>query len=171
MKTTHHQNITKSSALLLVLLLTAVGCGTTKPKPPKPVQWNVSLTKVSPASIEADLVGVTSLDKPYWQNINVSDYFRKNSSIRNGARKVTTTFKDGPTWVLKKEDAIWTTWFSYGATELMVIADLPGKYSPGPSDGRRTFLSLDKKAWLAPDETIKVEIQDERIQVLTPQKP
>jgi len=32
----------------------------------KPVAWNVSITKATPASIEADVVGVSASDKPYW---------------------------------------------------------------------------------------------------------
>jgi hypothetical protein len=145
----------------------AVGCGSHKPKP---VRWDVTLIKETPASIELDLVGVSSADKPAWENnIKVDDYW-KNGAVRKGARKVTTTFENGKTWELKSTDPIWDTWLSYGATELMIIANLPGKHENGPYDRRRKFLPLQAGAYDTKDKTVRVEVQEENLQVLTPLK-
>ncbi len=137
---------------------------------PKAARWEVSLSKVTPASIELDLVGISAADKPYWQNnIKVDDYW-KNGSVRKGAKKVTTSFESGKTWELKSTDPIWDTWFGYGATELMIIANLPGKHENGPFDRRRIFLPLKEGAYAAKDKTIRVEVQEEFLHVLTPPK-
>jgi hypothetical protein len=174
MKSTQHYNSANSLALLLVLLLTAVGCSSTKVKKDKPVPWNVSLAKANPSSSIplVDMVGVTPLAKSYWQNLNVADYCTPGSPEREGAWKVTGTFKGNPTWTLKQDDPIWKTWLSRGVTELMVIADLPHKHPPGASDHAcRVFLRLDKNAFISDTHTIEVEIQDSHVQVLTPEKP
>jgi len=174
MKPAQRPNLARISAMLLVLLLAAVACKSTKPKPPKVVQWNVSLAKANPSTSipVVDVVGVTPLAKSYWENLNVADYCTPNSPERDGAWKVTADFKAGPTWTLKQDDPIWRTWISHGVTELMVIADLPHKHPPGASDHAcRIFLRLDKNAWESDVRTIEVQIQDARIQVLTPEKP
>src|SRR5262245_24091901 len=157
MNATFCQRLAKVSVLpvacvLVACLWVAAGCSSGPPKP-KPVRWDVKVSKATTASIFVDLVGVTPLDKAYWQNLNVNDYWRKNSTIRAGAGKVEASFKDGLTWTLKMNDPIWNTWFGYGATEIMIIADLPGK-SSGPADGRRVFLPLDKRVWEASDRTL-----------------
>lgn len=167
-------NLTSNVGAKLCILLAAIalgeaGCSST-PKA-KPVAWRVSIAKETPASIEVDLVGVSPSDKPYWQNnVKPDDYWKAGNSVRKGAQKVSTIFQDSPTWVLQAEDPIWAKWFSYGATELMVIANLPGKYDNGPYDRRRVFLPLDKKVWAAKDRTLRIQIQDEFIRVLTPQQ-
>jgi hypothetical protein len=143
------------------------GCKST-PKPPKPVPWSVTITKQTPASIEVDLVGVSPSEKPYWQNNVRPDDYWKNGPVRQAAQKVTTTFKEGATFTLPSTDPIWKQWFGYGTTELMIMANLPGKYDNGPYDRRRVFVPLDKKAWESKDKTIKIQILDEFIRVLTP---
>jgi len=160
--------LTRLAILLAAIALTTAGCGTTKPRP---VAWNVSITKATPASIEVDLVGVNPSEKPYWMNsVKPDDYWKANSSTRQNAKKVSTSFKDGQTWCLNKSDPIWKVWFSYGSTELMIMANLPGKFPNDAFDRRRLFLSLGKKEWKpAKKETIEVEVQDEFIRVLTPQ--
>jgi hypothetical protein len=167
MRSTQKQTNTKLALpfFILALVLAAAGCSST------PKAWNVSVTKVTPASIEVDLVGISPSEKPYWQNsVSVDDYW-KNGSIRRGAQKVSTNFQGGAlTWTIKTEDPIWKDWFGYGATELMVIANLPGKYEGGPYDRRRIFLPLERSAWKAKDKMLQVQIQDEFVRVLTPQK-
>ncbi|PYJ97885.1 MAG: hypothetical protein DME23_13525 [Verrucomicrobia bacterium] len=164
------RKISSLSVLLVALTFLTVGCRSSRPKP---VAWNVSITKVTPASIEVDVVGVTPSEKPYWMNsVKPDDYWKQTSSIRNGARKVSNNLQTGQPWVLGKENPIWKEWFGYGATELMIMANLPGKgYDNGPFDRRRVFISLDKKVWEAKDNTIQIQVQDEFIRVLTPQKP
>ena len=157
------------SVLLVALSLATVGCGSSRPKP---VAWNVSITKAGPATIEVDVVGVTPSEKPYWMNsVKPDDYWKQNSSVRKGARRVSNNLQTGQPWVVGKENPIWKEWFGYGATELMIMANLPGRYDNGPFDRRRVFIPLDKKVWEAKDKTIQIQVQDEFIKVLTPQKP
>ncbi len=167
-------NLTKSrtfsfTLLSLLLALIAAGCGTPKPKP---VRWNLSITKNTPASIEVDVVGVNPSEKPYWMNsVKPDDYWKPNSTARKSARKITQTLQMGQPWVIAREDDIWNQWFSYGATELMIMANLPGAYDNGPFDQRRLFVSLDKNLWQAKGKTLQIEVQDQMIHVLTPQRP
>jgi hypothetical protein len=151
----------------IALCIITAGCSSL----PKPVPWNVSITKVTPASIEVDIVGISPTEKPYWMNsVKPDDYWKPNNSVRNGAKKLSTTFQDGTTFELKRDNPIWNDWFSYGTTELMVMANLPGSYDNGPFDRRRLFLPLNKKLWKSKNKTLEIEIQDEFIRVLTPQK-
>lgn len=142
------------------------GCKST-PKP-KPVTWKVEITKQTPASIEVDVVGVSPSEKPYWQNNVRPDDYWKNGPVRQAAQKLSTTFQEGNTFTIQTTDPIWKQWFGYGATELMIMANLPGKYDNGPYDRRRLFVTLDKKAWESKDKTLKIQILDEFIRVLTP---
>lgn len=157
----------KPLVMFITVALLGAGChfGT------KPVAWNLSVTKTTPASIEVDLIGVSPLEKPSWNNVKPDDYWKPNDSVRQGAKKVTTNFQTGPTFVLERENPIWNEWFKQGATELMIMANLPGVYSNGPDDRRRRFLPLNKNAWKSEHKTLQIEIQDEFIKVLTPQKP
>ena len=78
-------------------------------------------------------------------------------------------FKTDATWTLAQTNAIWQTWFNYGATELMIIARLPGSsFDNGPYDRRRIFVPLAKGNWKASKRTLQIEVQDEFIRVLTP---
>jgi hypothetical protein len=58
-----------------------------------------------------------------------------------------------------------------GATELLLIANLPGHFNSGPADPRRVFIPLDKNAWKADRGTLQIEVQDDLIRVMTPQRP
>ncbi len=165
------KSISKDTLKLLVLLVAAVfltaGChsGT------KPVAWNLSVTKATPASIEVDFIGVSPSEKPYWMNdVKPDDYWKPNDSVRQGAKKLTTNFQSGSTFLLTKKSPIWNDWLNTGATELMIMADLPGSYDNGPYDRRRLFLPLNTKQWNSKHSTLEIEIQNEFIRVLTPQR-
>ena len=143
------------------------GCSTG----PKAVAWNLNINKVTPASIEVDIVGISPSEKPYWMNaVKPDTYWKPNDSIRKGVKKISTNFSAGRTFDLQLTNPIWTQWFGYGTTELMIIANLPGTYDNGPYDRRRIFVPLNKNLWDSKDETIRLEIQDEFIRVMTPQK-
>jgi hypothetical protein len=158
------KNICRASLFVAAAVVFA-GCGSTKP-----VAWNIQLTKNTPASIEVDIVGIAPSEKLSWMNnVKVDDYWKANSSIRKGTKKFTTAFQSGSNDVVKVNSPLWKEWFSYGATEIMIVANLPGQYEPGPYDLRRLFLPLDKKSWKTKNRAIKIEIQEERIRVLTPQ--
>jgi hypothetical protein len=163
------KTIANVSLAVVALSLVTAGCASK----PKPVAWNVSIAKATPASIEADVVGVSASDKPYWMNsVKPDDYWKANNSVRKGAKKISKILETGTPWVIEKDNPIWNDWFSYGATELMIMANLPGGGDNSPFDRRRVFVPLDKNAWLADkDKTLKIEVQDQFIRVLTPQKP
>jgi hypothetical protein len=122
-----------------------------------------------------DFVGVTPLEKQTWMNsgsYNPDAYWKAGSAIRRSvqARMISTEFKNDNTFILMVTDPIWRTWFSYGATELMVMAKLPGDYDNGPYDPRRIFLPLDKNFWDAKKRTLEIKVQDSIVRVVTPQK-
>ena len=156
--------------LLVALPLVTVGCFTSRAKP---VPWNVSIIKHTTATIEVDLVGVTPLEKLQWMNgVKPGDYWKPNNSLRKGVNKSSKNLETGKAWVLKKEDRIWKDWLKKGATDLMIMANLPGNFEDsGPFDRRRVFIPLGKNKWKKPkDKTIEIEVQDGIINVLTPQK-
>jgi len=148
------------------LAATATGCHSTKP-----VAWHLNLNKVTIASVEVDVIGISPSEKPYWQSAKVDDYWQPGSSLRKDVanRRVSGDFKTDATWTLAQTNAIWQTWFNYGATELMIIARLPGSsFDNGPYDRRRIFVPLAKSYWKASKRTLQIEVQDEFIRVLTP---
>lgn len=156
------------AAFLALITAALVGC-----RSAKPVAWNVNLNKVTVASVEVDVIGISPSEKPYWQNIKPDDYWKMGSSIRKDAedRRVSSDFKAGSVWELAADNPIWQTWFNYGATELMIMARLPGSsFDNSPFDRRRIFVPLSAKIWKARDRTLQIEVQDEFIRVLTPQR-
>jgi hypothetical protein len=157
---------------LLICFVTVTFLGSGCHSGTQPVAWNVSVTKTTPASIEVDFIGISPIEKPYWLNdVQPDKYWAPNAKIRQGATKVTTSFQSGNSFVLKETDPIWNDWFNHGATELMIMADLPGVYDNNSTDRRRMFLPLKKKAWNSKNHTLELEIQDEIIRILTPQRP
>src|SRR3990170_4452303 len=118
--------LTKINAVSLLLALAALsllagGCKTT----PKPVAWTLVINKTTPASIEVDLIGVTPLDKTYWLNtVKPTDYWKPGNPTRRNAKKLSSKFESWPMWTVRPDDPGWQNWFSYGASELLIIADL-----------------------------------------------
>ena len=178
MSPTQKTIIAGSSVLAVTLALLAPGCAS-GPQPPTRgtvIPWNLKITKNTPASIELDLIGVSKSEDDYWRNnVKMDEYWKPGSPIRqaviDGKRSVSATFDQSKTFYLDRTNAIWKTWFSYGSYELAIMANLPGKYAPGPSDPRRLFLLLGKNEWDAKKRTLEVEILEGQIRVLTPQKP
>ena len=162
------KTIAKLSVLLAILTIISAGCGGVR-------RWNLSLNKPTTASIRVDLLGVTPSEKVLWQkDVKPDDYWKPNSPTRNDAlgRMMTNDFQAGATWVVSKTNAIWVKWFDYHATELMIMADLPGgPYSNSESDRRRIFLSLNSKAWKeVKNDTLEIRIEDNFIRVLTKER-
>lgn len=162
-----HLNKSKPASLAVLfafLSLVGAGCGTPKAKP---VAWNLSFKKTTPASIVIDVVGVSPMDKAHLASINVESYWK--SDLRKELTKVTAQLPTGEPWILPMTDPIWNKWRSYGANELMVMATLPCKDC---DDRRRIFVPLDKNAWKnVKNHTLEFEVQDQWIHVLTPQNP
>jgi len=161
--------------LLGVAGLVMAGCPSTGHKGGKIVPWNLKITKRPAASVEVDLLGVNRSDDTYWRDtLKPDDYWNPNKTIRKQVKDRTksTKFESGSEFVLSRDDDMWQKWFQYGSMELLVIADLPGKFSNDASDPRRKFLPLGKNEWEpATKRTIELEILDDQIRVLTPQAP
>jgi hypothetical protein len=159
--------INRLSVLLVTAVLVCVGCGTPKPKNQP---WSLNLTKVTPASIEVDLIGVSQLEKAAWEGYPLDNYWAPGDLRRRNADKLTSNFQSGNTWSVPQTDPKWKGWLGRGASELLIIANLPGSFPSGPADPRRIFLPLDKKAWEAKGQTLEIQIQDTLINVMTPPK-
>lgn len=171
-------NLNRLQGLLYSVGLLAMPCflGTGCHSVPKPRAWNVSIVKETPATIDVDLIGVSSLEKPDWANYNLNEYWNNpNDPRRKEAQQsgdlVSFGLKKGEASVLKIDDPHWKKWFSHGASELLILARLPGSFSGGADDARRKFLYLGKSDWDAHKKTIEIEVQNTRIRVLTPQIP
>lgn len=167
--------LARTSLLLLALCLVAPGCSSTGHKSGKPVAWNVKITKTTAASVEVDIIGVSMSEDAYWRrSVKPDDYWNPSKPIRAQAkaRTRTTRFENGSVFVLKLEDPIWNQWRGYGTSELLVMANLPGKYSNDEADPRRLILPLGKNDWLPREsKTLELEILDAQIRPLTPAKP
>jgi len=149
--------------LLLTLALAAAGCRTI----PKPVAWNIVITK--PAGIEVDLVGVTQREKPRLEAYSLDKYWSPGDLERKNADKLTSK-PQTPSWLVSSTDPKWNKWLGRSVTDLCVIANLPGTFE-GAADARREFLPLDKNHWLAKGQTLEIQVKENRILVLTPEKP
>lgn len=158
----------RPSMLAGFVILAAVGCGTPKIKS-KP--WNLSITKTTKASIQIDLIGVTEADKPYWAGYDLNKYWKSGDLRRRQADKLSKDLLSNESWAVDRADEKWKDWLNRGATELLVIANLPGEFDSGPADPRRIFVSLDKKTWESKTETLDIEVQDTLLRVLTKQTP
>jgi hypothetical protein len=151
--------------MVVAVALLAVGCASIQ-------RWNVIVNKTTPASIEVDLIGVALLEKPAWEGYSIDKYFTRGDPRRKNADRLTQTLQIGQPWVVSMDDPKWSAWLGRGATELLVIANLPGRFEPGSADPRRVFVPLNKKAWRPRiKNALDIEVQESVILVLTPQKP
>ena len=158
------------SLLLLAAGLLFTGCAGHGPG--KPVPWNVDIKKSTAASIEVDIVGISPSEDTYWRrSVKPSKYWTPGDPTRKQvqARAKTTRFDNGDTFLLKLDDPVWKQWLGYGSTELLIMANLPGRFSDDEADPRRLLLPLGSKVWQTKDHTIRIEILDGQIRVLTPQ--
>jgi hypothetical protein len=154
------------ATLLTLFLVVVSGCK-------GPVPWNVNINLKAVGAIPVDIIGISPSEKDYWEHIKPDDYWAYGSKIRKDVenRMVSFNFQDGTTAGLKMDDPIWQTWFNSGATELMIMARLPGtSFDNSPYDGRRQFLLLNKGSWRASDRTLEIEVQDAQIHVKTAQR-
>ncbi|HEX4263451.1 MAG TPA: hypothetical protein VH597_03855 [Verrucomicrobiae bacterium] len=148
-------------ALVLAVALATGGCKSA----PKPVPWNVSITKTTPASIEVDLVGVTESEKHFIDGLSMDSYW-PNSPVRRDAEKnmMTKILKTNEPWLITRDDPHWEKWTKRGVTTLYVVANLPV-----PNGLWKVALPLDKKSWDAKNHTLEIEIQNTLIRVNTPE--
>jgi hypothetical protein len=153
--------------LIALVALFGAGCGS-----PSPAAWNLSLTKLTPASIDVDIVGVQPSDEAQLTSMKVDDWWNPppNDLIRRGFKDMTLTsnFQSGDKWVVDEKDPIWKKWFGSGVTEIMVIANLPRVHDNSASDPRRKFLKLTKDTWKdVSKQTLEIHVQDDRVRVIT----
>jgi len=159
-------------ALLAVISLLGSGCHST----PKPKPWNIKITKTTPATVDVDVIGVSSSEKQDWASYDLNKYWSPNDERRREAVAsddlVSFSLKMGEASELKIDDKHWKKWLRNPTAELLIIANLPGSFSGGADDFRRKFLYLGKSDW-DPDikKTIEIEIQTTLIKVKTTQIP
>jgi hypothetical protein len=154
-------------SLFAALALISAGCGT-----PSPAAWNLNVTKLTPASIDVDIVGVQPSDESQLMNMKPDDWWAAppNDLVRRGYKDMTltTNFASGDKWLVAKDDPIWKKWFGAGVDEIMVIANLPRVHDNTPNDPRRKFLKLTKGTWKdAVKQTLEIHVQDDRVRVVT----
>ena len=156
--------------LLASVVFLISGCATLQ----KPVVWNISIDKTTPASIEVDLIGITASEIPAWESMNVDKYLAPGSQLRKDADKNTVDLKMGKQLVLSKTDPKWSGWLlpgGRGVDHLVIIANLPGQWQAGTGDWRRKIIPLDKRAWQAKNDTLEFQVKDTEISEMTARTP
>ena len=168
-------------APVMLLLLMVMGCD------PSAVDWNLQLTANTAAAVRFDIVGINLVDKQDWAAVSVDDYWKPNNTMRANANRLTFEIVDRKITLVEANEAgaekglqglgtatatvprdhiKWKEWRERNAVGLVVIGDFPGQArSP---DQRKRLVPLFKQYWNTTDRLLKIEIQDDRIQVLTP---
>jgi hypothetical protein len=163
--------------VLMAAVLT--GCGSCKPgKPGPPGQYTIEVAlddSLRSSSVLVDLVGVNPSTLPRWEAYDMGKYWREGDPMRRDADKVVLNFVSGQSLTnsLVSTNPQWDKWKATGATQLMVLADLPGTQAsrPGSQDPRRLSLPLDECSWPSKTKTLKVLVQRSGMVVLTPMRP
>ena len=101
----------------------------------------------------------------------MDQYWSDGDLRRKNADPLTQILNMNQPWKISENDPKWQEWLNRGATKLVVIANLPGKFPPGSADPRLNFFPLGKKCWKAPNHTLEFEVQDTMVISLTPQRP
>jgi hypothetical protein len=153
--------------LSVTVCLLLVACRSTRPNA---TAWDVVITKTTPASIEVDLIGISSIERPAWEGYDLDQYWSPGEmdSRRAHADKLSKNLQTGQPWVVSWSDPQWQKWLDRGATELLILANLPGQFAPGRTDPRRTFLPLDRNHWRTKGNRLEIEVQDTIVRPLTP---
>jgi len=147
---------------LLAVSLLVAGCASSQPDP---LAWNINVLK--PAPIEVDLVAVTAREKSRFEAYSLDEYWSPSDPERKSADKLSSELTEK--WVITKKDPKWKAWLGRRVVGLFVVANLPGNFGGGP-DPRREYLPLDKKHWDAQKQTLDIEVKENRILILTPEK-
>jgi hypothetical protein len=166
-------NVRFNLALVLCSLVFG-GCATV----PHPRAYAIRVTLDKPlvgSSVQVDLVGVNATDLPKWQNYSVTQYWQPDNPLRRDAQKYAMQFSINTpnTQVLLDNDPHWAEWLPTGASQLVIIADLPGVITDqaGNADPRRLILPLDRAAWGRDVNTIDILVQESGLRLMTPRKP
>jgi hypothetical protein len=111
-------------------------------------------------SVEVNLVGVNQRDYARWASYPVNQYWSPNDPLRRevhagGRAYVMVLSADDPKpKELSRSDPIWSKWRTDGATQLFVLAFLPGaRPESGRSGGdpQRLIFPLDNCRWKGVD--------------------
>jgi hypothetical protein len=122
-------------------------------------------------SFEVDLIGVNPTEAPRLKSYSVNDYFSGADPVRSDATRKTMAFTAArpEPQVLRADDPIWNTWRERGATELIVMANIPGVSGGQGEDRRRLVLPLNRDRWKGYE--IEVEVQRSGVVLNTPMNP
>lgn len=175
-------NIPARLALLLpalVLVGVLAGCGT-----PRPKNYDVYLSAAVNASVTVDVIGVNPAEAAQWSGYSMTKYWQQGDAFRASATKRTYTVRINPgqaqeVLILKdaKKDAntaaYWKQWKEAGATQLFILADLPGapEDKTGDADPRRLILPLTPDRWPNADAPLRVLVQSNALVLSTPMLP
>jgi len=131
-------------------------------------------TSAAVPSIEVDIIGVSPARAAVWDAQSLNNYFAAANMERQTADRHTMTFGAGSTapQTLSSTDDMWDKWMAGGATQVYVMASLPGisTDAAGEADPRRLILPLDTRHWER-GQTIKVEVRRNSLEALTGPKP
>ena len=162
--------------LLPLVAFIAAGCSTTKPGKPRAHAITVVMdSSLQGQRVLVDLVGVNPSQKRQWEEKSMTEYWGSNDALRSSTRKITFEFSapDKPQGIGEK-DAIWKDWLGAGATEVLVLADIPNlgrrDDKPGDADARRRVLPLDPKKWAKKTKELRVVLKRGGLEVVSQQR-
>lgn len=151
----------------LLVLGFGIGCGT-----PQAKRYPVVIMptpELAGSSTLVDIVGAAPADVDDWQAYSINKYWQTGDARRRDAHKFTVKLGTGQQFELPTKNPIWDEWKRTGVDHLVIIADLPGSFQEGANDPRRKIISLYAKDWAKGTAQLKLEIQESRVRVLTPQ--
>jgi hypothetical protein len=170
------------TGFVALLLAASAGCHCAQQDYVLEVAWHGDPNSTPTAQV--DIVAVNSLDEPRWKEMSVSDYFAPDSKQRASVEdeKLPLKFGDGNPadqtldWKADpKIAAMWTKWYSEGATHLFILTDYPASAgASGGADARKQELPLGIDYWCkwpncAQCQTpVQIEINTDGLKVLTP---
>lgn len=161
-----------------VVLCSAVGCGCAPTRHPVSVKLGDEFTANKPA-IEVVITALNKQEGDYLSQYPMSRFFAPGDTERSGLKRFVMQFgPNQPTEqtfspaVREQWEQNWKAWENRGATELFVMAFLPGRFDdkPGNLDARRQIVPLGKCRWEKPDQLLKFELTPAKLELLTPPK-
>ena len=161
-----------------LLLCSAFGCADKTTRHPVEVSLGQQFSKDKPR-IEVVITAMNDEEGKRFAASAMSQFFSPNNSDRLSLDRVELHFgSDQPATqgfspASKDWDQHWKAWEARQATQLFVMAFLPGHFDdkPGNLDARRQMVPLWSKRWEKENQTIKFELTPANLVLLTPPKP
>ena len=170
-----HCRIVRLGVLSFVLMFT-LGCGTRARM--GTYNYRVTLdsslrdptTNMMP-SIEVDFIGANEEESERLINQNIDVYFTPGNLKRADSDRYTMSFTNerSSAQTLSKGAAIWQTWHTTGAKNMIIFASIPLSSKSDP-DPRRLNLTLNQARWARDGMTIELLIKRTGIDRRTPMK-